>query len=195
MELHEDLSLLICSANIGNAEPTPESFAEWIPDDGAILSPTTVDSPNKGKYHIIVVGMQEAAFNTKIKKVSNPSIHVTDESGRSLETPTTEVKKKGTMQRKWEKVGLIVRGLTASQTQTPARGSSGLCHQPSTLFTEFADLTSSSQYDTSKFASLFAERCPSYSLVACNMRGEMRLWVLCLKGMEKEIGEVYVSYC
>lgn len=63
----------------------------------------------------------------------------------------------------------------------------------SSLSTEFTDLISSNQYDTSKFASLFAERCPSYKLIACNMRGEMRLWVLCLKSLEEEIDEVYVS--
>lgn len=63
----------------------------------------------------------------------------------------------------------------------------------SALSTEFTDLISSNQYDTATFASLFAERCPSYSLIACNMRGEMRLWVLCLKGLEEEISEVHVS--
>ena len=61
------------------------------------------------------------------------------------------------------------------------------------LSTDFTDLISSSQYDTSKFASLFAERCPSYTLIACEMRGEMRLWVMCLKGLEEEIDEIHVS--
>jgi hypothetical protein len=64
----------------------------------------------------------------------------------------------------------------------------------SLITTEFTDLVSSNQYDTSKFASLFADRCPSYSLIACKMRGEMRLWVLCLKGLKEEVDDVYVSY-
>lgn len=54
------------------------------------------------------------------------------------------------------------------------------------------ELKSSRQYDTAKFASLFADRCPSYSLLVCNMRGEMRLWILCLKGLEDEFDEVHV---
>lgn len=31
---HDQLAILICSANIGNAEPTRESFDAWIPNDG-----------------------------------------------------------------------------------------------------------------------------------------------------------------
>ena len=31
------LAILICSANIGNAEPTCESFGAWIPNDGELL--------------------------------------------------------------------------------------------------------------------------------------------------------------
>jgi len=34
-----ELTVLICSANIGNAEPTPSSFAEWIPNDGELAHP------------------------------------------------------------------------------------------------------------------------------------------------------------
>ena len=34
-----ELTVLICSANIGNAEPTPSSFAEWIPNDGEVANP------------------------------------------------------------------------------------------------------------------------------------------------------------
>jgi hypothetical protein len=63
----------------------------------------------------------------------------------------------------------------------------------SSINTEFTDLASSNQYDTSVFASLFAERCPSYKLIACKMRGEMRLWVLCLKGLEEEFDDIHVS--
>ena len=116
MELDQDLSLLICSANIGNAEPTPESFASWIPEDGNIL-PT--DNSNNSKYHLIVVGMQEAAFTSKTrltKKASNASS--SPDLAQSVRSVATEEggKKKGKLQRKAEKVQLILRGLTAQQT-------------------------------------------------------------------------------
>ncbi len=38
------LTVLICSANVGNAEPTAASFGEWIPHDGEILG-TIRDTP------------------------------------------------------------------------------------------------------------------------------------------------------
>jgi len=78
-EDQSELTVLICSANIGNAEPTPESFAEWVPDDGEIEGPLsktkyTVEADRAAevsgslrgvtgkKFDIIVLGMQEAAF-------------------------------------------------------------------------------------------------------------------------------------
>ena len=130
MEPNEDLSILICSANIGNAEPTPESFAAWIPDDGEIISKSGESgasndcvnvSANK-KYHLMVVGMQEAAFSTKLKTVS-----VNDESGLDLSLDETErstgskkkgellTKKKSTWERKYDKVGMMLRGVTANK--------------------------------------------------------------------------------
>ena len=118
MEPNEDLSILICSANIGNAEPTPESFAAWIPDDGEIISKSGAFGK---KYHLIVVGMQEAAFSTKLK-----TINVNDESN-GLELSETErstgskktgeplPKKKSTWERKYDKVGMMFRGVTANR--------------------------------------------------------------------------------
>lgn len=131
--LGENLALCICSANIGNAEPTPESFAAWIPEDGNIINSAvplestsvndvekTADSVEAKKYHIIVVGMQEAAFTTKNKKVSEASINTAelDTSRKSVGAGDTEVvyKKKSKVQRRWDKVGLVLRGLTATQT-------------------------------------------------------------------------------
>jgi hypothetical protein len=45
----QGLAVLICSANVGNAEPTPESFAEWIPEDGGIAGPL-----RSTKYPVVV---------------------------------------------------------------------------------------------------------------------------------------------
>ena len=72
---------------------------------------------HNAKYHLIVVGMQEAAFTTKTKKVSDPSIQPDplNASTRSDAKQDAPVVKKGKLQRKVDKVGLIVRGLTARQ--------------------------------------------------------------------------------
>ena len=91
-----ELTILICSANIGNAEPTPESFNKWVPKDGNIHTPLTntkypVDTCIENipltsqsadtiaklktiaekKFDIIAIGMQEAAFVDKSHKKNN----------------------------------------------------------------------------------------------------------------------------
>ena len=70
----------------------------------------------------MVVGMQEAAFSTKLKTVS-----VNDESGLDLSLDETErstgskkkgellTKKKSTWERKYDKVGMMLRGVTANK--------------------------------------------------------------------------------
>ena len=50
----QELTVLICSANVGNAEPTPESFAEWIPEDGEIAGPL-----RSTKYPVVVVARKK----------------------------------------------------------------------------------------------------------------------------------------
>lgn len=103
-----DLAILVCSANVGNAEPTPESFGEWIPNDGEISGPLTktkypvdngVDNDDSKKvlnsllqlgdggkkknkqFDIIVIGMQEAAFVDKSKSTKHKNSGGDVESG------------------------------------------------------------------------------------------------------------------
>mmetsp|Transcript_6466 Transcript_6466/g.14595 ORF Transcript_6466/g.14595 Transcript_6466/m.14595 type:complete len:702 (-) Transcript_6466:819-2924(-) len=80
-DTESDLAVLVCSANVGNAEPTSESFGEMVPNDGEIEGPlantkypvdvdgaakarASLNRPGK-KFDIIVIGMQEAAFSEK----------------------------------------------------------------------------------------------------------------------------------
>jgi len=55
-----NLSVLICSANIGNAEPTPESFSQWVPPNGIINN--TISST---KYPIDALTTDSLANNLK----------------------------------------------------------------------------------------------------------------------------------
>ncbi|KAL3781536.1 hypothetical protein ACHAW5_005433 [Stephanodiscus triporus] len=48
-------------------------------------------------------------------------------------------------------------------------------------------------YDTRKLLDLIKDRCPSYGIVTSNLRGQMRLIVLALKGLAEEISNVYVN--
>jgi hypothetical protein len=51
----------------------------------------------------------------------------------------------------------------------------------------------SASYDTRKFDELITTTCPSYELIASNLRGEMRLYVLALEQLAEEISDVYVA--
>ena len=55
-----NLSILICSANIGNAEPTPESFSQWVPPNG-IINPTISST----KYPVDALTTDSLANNVK----------------------------------------------------------------------------------------------------------------------------------
>jgi hypothetical protein len=52
----QELTLLICTANVGNAEPTIESFSKWIPDDGLICD-TQLSSSTR--YPVVVSGRND----------------------------------------------------------------------------------------------------------------------------------------
>mmetsp|Transcript_17416 Transcript_17416/g.25975 ORF Transcript_17416/g.25975 Transcript_17416/m.25975 type:complete len:761 (-) Transcript_17416:8-2290(-) len=58
------LKVLVCSANVGNAEPTPTSFSAWVPYDGEINGPLTNTPYPVGQDEInLSVGPYAAANN------------------------------------------------------------------------------------------------------------------------------------
>lgn len=59
-----ELKILVCSANVGNAEPTIESLEEWIPVGGACerITPLKGKTMVKGNFDLIAIGMQEATW-------------------------------------------------------------------------------------------------------------------------------------
>ena len=99
-DTESELAILVCSANVGNAEPTPESFGEWVPDDGEIEGPLAQTkypveadgaaevsasfSGTRKKFDIIVIGMQEAAFVDKSMNKHRSAADLSD-SNRSGE--------------------------------------------------------------------------------------------------------------
>ena len=61
------LKVLICTANMGNAEPTEDSMEQWIPTDGACSRVNTLSGAikPKGYFDIVVIGMQESTWARK----------------------------------------------------------------------------------------------------------------------------------
>ena len=85
----DTIKILVCSGNLGNAEPNKESIEEWIPSEGCIdevilKSQYPVDTDfvetnnfnekkvsfntSDNKIDIIVIGMQESTFQTQSNK-------------------------------------------------------------------------------------------------------------------------------
>ena len=72
-DTEDALKILICSGNIGNAEPTFDSMAAWIPIGGKCIDVTTLDGRpiEADQFDLVVIGMQESTWNTRKKKADH----------------------------------------------------------------------------------------------------------------------------
>jgi hypothetical protein len=62
-----ELKILLCTGNLGNAEPNTESLMAWVPPDGCCDQVTPLDgvkSLDSGNFDLIVIGMQESTWKT-----------------------------------------------------------------------------------------------------------------------------------
>lgn len=68
----DNLKLLVCTANIGNAEPTTDSLEAWIPPGGACDHVNQLaGKPNlRGTFDLVAIGMQEATWSDSTRKRS-----------------------------------------------------------------------------------------------------------------------------
>lgn len=77
----EDLKVLVCTANIGNAEPTQESMEAWIPLRGSCKAVTKFDGKRmrEGSFDIIAIGMQESTWSENASKRQSSRKEVSEE--------------------------------------------------------------------------------------------------------------------
>jgi hypothetical protein len=71
------LKILVCSANMGNSEPTLESLEAWIPPGGSCAEVTKLDGGStldSGCFHLIAVGMQEATWKRPIDEAAGANL-------------------------------------------------------------------------------------------------------------------------
>jgi hypothetical protein len=72
--LHDDedaLKILVCTGNLGNAEPTLDSMKAWIPEHGACSCVTSLNGDeidDADQFDMIVIGMQEAKWVRSSKR-------------------------------------------------------------------------------------------------------------------------------
>jgi hypothetical protein len=66
------MSVLVCSANLGNKEPTLDSLRTWIPPYGDRSNIKPIDSSHdqqpRGPFGLIAIGMQEATWTDALEK-------------------------------------------------------------------------------------------------------------------------------
>lgn len=76
------LQLLVCTANMGNAQPNIESMETWIPPSGACSRVTPLEgvrSMPTGMFDLIAIGMQEATWKDTIKRSASSREDLTEE--------------------------------------------------------------------------------------------------------------------
>ena len=95
----DDLKILVCTANIGNAEPTVDSLEAWIPPGGSCdrVNPLDGKSALIGTFDLIAIGMQEATWaesarRKSLRSKSTLGVALTDEEVlNALEEKNTAV--------------------------------------------------------------------------------------------------------
>jgi hypothetical protein len=80
-----ELKVLVCTANLGNAQPTLESMEEWIPTGGVrvVVNPLAEGAPLlRGNFDLIAIGMQESTWEST--SASARRLSTTDPTRQSM---------------------------------------------------------------------------------------------------------------
>ena len=82
-----ELTILVCSANLGNAEPSLQDMAAWIPTKGKCNLVTPLSSASslleqKDSFDLLAIGMQESTWSAGFaKRASSTMLDETETSG------------------------------------------------------------------------------------------------------------------
>eukprot|EP00980_Cylindrotheca_fusiformis_P009777 scaffold2156_cov115-Cylindrotheca_fusiformis.AAC.2 len=81
-----ELKILLCTGNLGNAEPTTESLMAWVPPDGSCkkVTPLVGTKPLTGKFDLIVIGMQESTWKPSSDVLKDSVRSVTNDDGDDI---------------------------------------------------------------------------------------------------------------
>uniref|UniRef100_A0A7S2END7 Inositol polyphosphate-related phosphatase domain-containing protein n=1 Tax=Ditylum brightwellii TaxID=49249 RepID=A0A7S2END7_9STRA len=209
----EALTVLICSCNMGNAEPTASSFGAWVPDDGDVKAmlldtlypvPSEIvpkNSPSKdaitvgnvptepGNFDVIVLGMQEATFDVDSKEMDS------DEEAASRATEESKKKKKkktkNPIKKAYKAVVCTTRTLVGSSDNTKEVYSVPELRR---VINRDADRKSFSYFgDTHALHGLVKDRCPSYTTIVDYNRGQMRMMILVKTGLKDQVTDIDVD--
>lgn len=202
-----ELQVLVCSANLGNAQPDTASLEHWIPADGRCLdvlqlppkyplkpSPDGTDpAPFNEKdysdfdqFDIIVLGMQEATFDPPVSSSKSSPYRTGSTEFIKIDTEHSRVRVKIP----------VVSPIVSKSVQKTVRGVSALTanrdytKRTTQLFD--IDMTDWSG-GTEVLHKLLGARLPSYKRLVSFQRGEMRLEIFVHVGQLVRVDVVKVS--
>eukprot|EP00538_Stauroneis_constricta_P000650 CAMPEP_0119551520 /NCGR_PEP_ID=MMETSP1352-20130426/4750_1 /TAXON_ID=265584 /ORGANISM="Stauroneis constricta, Strain CCMP1120" /LENGTH=560 /DNA_ID=CAMNT_0007597593 /DNA_START=80 /DNA_END=1762 /DNA_ORIENTATION=- len=156
------LKILICSANVGNAEPTMESISAWVPAFGECgqvtpLTAATAKQLSSGHFDMVVIGMQESTWKKPAKMERLPSAESSVDGDNDEDSGSN------------------------SNSKPPRRK---LESSPST----FNILEGKEAHDSVALISMFQETLgDDYTLIARQQRGQMRMQIWTRENITKDI--------
>ena len=204
------LRVLVCSGNLGNALPDPDSIAAWIPDDGCyseVVENQEYPLPSAAERDSLFEDLglppmktsNTAAHNTNGS--STPSVNNTDnyfdiivvgmqEATFDVEEENGEIKR--------ELLPIVQPLLNKAQKELKKTTKKGFATV--TTLTGSSDHTSDKKninkvllpewlkaQDSYLLRQLLADRCPSYDFAIRFQRGEMRLEILVRRDLEVKV--------
>jgi len=163
---------LLCTGNLGNAAPTPESFQAWIPHRGSIEEVTRANAPFENckeqeeheekrvlqrpdSFDLIVVGMQEATW-------------ASGRNGSSL------FRKR------------FSSGIRESALNDDSAAGSGGEEKGMTV----SDMEVLNQKSNVTLSKLFQKQLPNYKCLVERQRGQMRLYVFVRSDVCKYVSDI-----
>jgi hypothetical protein len=201
------LRVLVCSGNMGNALPDPESIAAWIPNDGCyfqVVEKQEYPIPSKQEtdalfQEIGLPPLKEAKANGTSNNTSNGSIPANanddyfdiivvgmQEATFAVEDEKGEIRK--------DLLPIVTPLLNKAQKELKKTTQKGVATV--TTLTGSTDHTSNSKklvpewlkaQDSSILHQLLQDQCPSYDFAIRFQRGEMRLEVMVRKDLEAQV--------
>lgn len=169
-----ELKILCCTCNMGNAKPTRRGVGAWIPEQGAfttvVPSSSSSSDDEQGSFDMIVIGMQEATWKKNKKKGDIPQEErdSEDEEGDEEGTDADADAEQLTVQTQ-------MSDLSVGKGSPSSKNSSGNNNESDTLYLR---------------VQLNSHVGDKFQLLKEVQRGQMRLYVFVLKKWVSEINDL-----
>lgn len=210
-DLSASLTVLCCTANLGNAKPTSQDMAAWIPPRGVLPNQDKKDTPSLTKpMDIIVIGMQESTWKTGASSSTKPEDRKdsswSEYDSEEEDLVTTASATPAAAVSSSTPIATTTTATTATTSASPKTKKGNLALPapavPQILTTQIssldAALTGMKQPDAVYLRDTLQETLggdKDYQLVKEFQRGQMRLYLYCRPQWVNEITELDGTLC